>query len=515
MAETAAPPVEIKQGKHEKEEAFDRMRANVGLFLGPLVAIAIYFMDTPALTEKGHMLAAIISWVVIWWICEPIPLPITGILGSVLCILTGVEGAKKVFASFSEPIIYVFLGSFMLAEAMSYHGLDKRFAYWIMSLKAVGNSTGRILGAFGVITATLSMWISNTAATAMMFPIALGIVYALADIQMKKTGKSFDPLKMRFGTGMMLMAAYASSTGGIGTPVGTPPNIIGIAMIEKFLGVKIAFFQWMSFAIPMLIVLFILLYILMYFLHKPEVSHVEGGTEFVRKELAAMGPWSRGEKNALIAFIITVILWITPGLLAAIGSPFAKKYNQFMPESVAAMLGATLLFLLPVDWKERKFTLSMKQAMKIDWGTLLLFGGGLALGDLMFSTKLAEVMGTKLLALMGTTSTWGITLASIYIAIIISETCSNTASANMIIPVMIAIAQAAGVNPIPPAIGAALGASWGFMLPVSTPPNAIVYGSGMVPITKMIRAGVFYGVIGGFVIWCSLYVLLPMVGLVK
>ncbi|HSW63476.1 MAG TPA: DASS family sodium-coupled anion symporter [Dissulfurispiraceae bacterium] len=515
MADAASPPNEIKLVKHDKQESFDRWRANVGLFLGPLVAIAIYFMDMPALSAKAHVLAAIISWVVIWWICEPIPLPITGVLGAVLCVLMDVEGAKKVFAPFAEPIIYVFLGSFMLAEAMSYHGLDRRFAYWIMSLKAVGNSSARILGAFGVITASLSMWISNTAATAMMFPIALGIVYALADIQMKKSGKQFDPLKMRFGTGMMLMAAYASSTGGIATPVGTPPNIIGIAMIEKFVGVKIQFFQWMSFAVPLMIVLFVLLYILMYFLHKPEVARVEGGTEFVAKELAAMGPWSRGEKNALIAFLVTVCLWITPGFLAAIGSPFAKTYSKHMPEAVAALLGATLLFLLPVDWKARKFTLNMKQAMKIDWGTLLLFGAGLALGDLMFSTKLAEVMGTKLLAFSGASSLWGITLGSIFCAIVISETCSNTASANMIIPVMIAIALAAGVNPIPPAIGAALGASWGFMLPVSTPPNAIVYGSGMVPITKMIRAGVFYGVLGGFTIWGGLYILLPLVGLVK
>ena len=184
-----------------------------------------------------------------------------------------------------------------------------------------------------------------------------------------------------------------------------------------------------------------------------------------------------------------------------------------MPEGVAALVGAMLLFLLPVNWKEREFTMTWSQATKIDWGTLLLFGGGITLGNLMFETKLAEVIGKNLLEMSGATSMWGITFGAIFIAILVSETTSNTASANMVVPVMISLAQAAGVNPIPPAIGATLGASWGFMLPVSTPPNAIVYGSGMIPITKMIRAGIFFDILGGLVIWLGLWILLPLVGL--
>jgi sodium-dependent dicarboxylate transporter 2/3/5 len=180
---------------------------------------------------------------------------------------------------------------------------------------------------------------------------------------------------------------------------------------------------------------------------------------------------------------------------------------------VAALLGATLLFLLPVNWKKREFTLSWSQAIKIDWGTLLLFGGGITLGNLMFDTKLAEVVGKGLLDLSGATSMWGITFGAIFIAIVVSETSSNTASANMVVPVMISLAMAAGVNPLPPAIGATLGASWGFMLPVSTPPNAIVYGSGMVPITKMIRAGIFFDILGGLLLWVGLWLMLPLVGL--
>jgi sodium-dependent dicarboxylate transporter 2/3/5 len=516
MIENTQRTVVLNETLSEKEEIFEKWRNTVGLFLGPLVALAVYLVDIPSLSQKAHILAAILSWTVVWWVCEPIPLAMSALFSSVLCVIFGVADAKIVFAPYADPIIYLFLGSFMLAKAMEIHGLDKRFAYGILSIKSVGNSTGRILFAFGFICALLSMWISNTAATAMMFPIALGIVYAMADISLKKTGKQVDPLKLRFGTGMMLMAAYAASAGGIATPVGTPPNLIGIAMIEKFCGVKIAFFHWMSFAFPLLLFLFGLLYLLMYSLHKPEVAYIEGVSEFVAEQRANLGKWSRGQKNVLICFLITVTLWLIPGILAVLyggTSPIASSYSKVMPEGVAAIIGASLLFLLPVNWETRKFTISWKQATQIDWGTLLLFGGGITLGSLMFETKLAEIIGISLLRISGATSVWGITLSAIFIAILVSETSSNTASANMVVPVMIALAQAAGVNPIPPAIGATLGASWGFMLPVSTPPNAIVYGSGMVPITAMIRAGIFFDILGGLLIWAGLYILLPMVGL--
>ena len=516
MAPNPKDAAELKETLSEKEEVFEKWRNTIGLFLGPLLALAVYLTDMPSLSPKAHTLAAILTWIVVWWICEPIPLAMSALFSSVLCVVFGVADAKTVFAAYADPIIYLFLGSFMLAEAMAIHGLDKRFAYGIMSMKFVGNSTGRILLAFGFICAFLSMWISNTAATAMMFPIALGIVYAMADITAKQTGSQVDPLKLRFGTGMMLMAAYSASAGGIATPVGTPPNLIGIAMIEKFCGVKIAFFHWMSFALPLFLLLFVLLYFLMYFLHKPEVARIEGGTEFVAEQRAQLGKWTRGQKNALLCFLITVTLWLIPGILALLYGETAtitKAYSKMMPEGVAALIGAALLFLLPVDWNEREFTISWRQATKIDWGTLLLFGGGITLGSLMFQTKLAEVIGTSLLEMSGATSVWGITFGAIFIGILVSETSSNTASANMVVPVMIALAQAAGVNPIPPAIGATLGASWGFMLPVSTPPNAIVYGSGMVPITAMIRAGIFFDILGGLVIWAGLYILLPMVGL--
>jgi sodium-dependent dicarboxylate transporter 2/3/5 len=312
------------------------------------------------------------------------------------------------------------------------------------------------------------------------------------------------------------MAAYASSAGGIGTPVGTPPNLIGIAMIEKFAGVKIPFFQWMLFAVPMLLVMVVLLFFLLYFLHRPELPVMEGSQEFVRQELARLGPWSRGQKNSLAAFLVTVCLWVIPGFLAIFrgsSAPLTKLYGQRLPEAVAALIGASLLFVLPVDWKKRQFTISWRQAVAIDWGTLLLFGGGLSLGNLMFQTKLAEHVGQGLLRMSGAESMWAITFAAVFIAIVASETTSNTAAANMVVPVVIALALAAKVNPVPPALGAILGCSWGFMLPVSTPPNAIVYGSGLVPIIKMIRAGLLFDLTGGLIIWAVLRLLLPLIGL--
>jgi sodium-dependent dicarboxylate transporter 2/3/5 len=498
------------------EERFERYRRTIGLFLGPVVAALLALLPLPSLTPEAHTLAAIIGWIVVWWMTEPIPIPISALLGAVLCVLCGVASAAQVLRAFAEPPIFLFLGSFILAKAMTVHGLDKRLAYRILSIKWVSDSAARILLVYGGIGAFISMWISNTAATAMLLPIGLGIVATLADLMAAQTGKPVDPTRLRFGTGMMLMAAYAASVGGIGTPVGTPPNLIGLALLETLVGVKIPFFQWLLFAIPLWGLMFIVLFCLLYVLHRPEMPHIEGSAAYVRQELARLGQWTPGQRNASIAFLVAVGLWVFPGFLAVVygtASPAAQAYNARMPEAMAALIAATLLFLMPVNWRNREFTLTWQQAVQIDWGTLLLFGGGIALGNLMFDTGLAETIGTGLLRFSGAQSVWGITLAAIVIAIVVSETTSNTASANMVIPVMISLATAAGLNPVPPALGATLGASWGFMLPVSTPPNAIVYGSGMIPITKMIRAGVLFDLVGALLLWLGLRLVLPLIGL--
>jgi len=500
----------------EAERRFESIRRNVGLFLGPFIALLLYLIPMPGLSPQAHTLAAVIGWVVVWWICEPIPIPATALLGAALCVVTGVTNAKTALAPFADPIIYLFLGSFILARAMSVHALDKRFAYSILSWRFIGSSSGRILFVFGAVCAFLSMWVSNTATTAMMFPIGLGVLSAMAEMISRQTKKEVRVDRLHFSTGMMLMAAYAASTGGIGTPVGTPPNLIGLAMIEKFAQLKIPFFRWMLFAVPVMLIRYIFLCAVMYLLHRPEVSRIKGSRDFVIGELKKLGPWTRGQRNALIAFSVAVVFWIVPGFLALFtgtSSRLSRSYGERAPEAIVALLAALLLFLLPLNWKKREFTLNWRQAVQIDWGTLLLFGGGLTLGDLMFQTKLAEALGRGLLDIFGATSLWGLTLAGIYLAMLVTETTSNTAAATMIVPVMISVSTAAGVSPIPPAIGATIGASLASMLPVSTPPNAIVYGSGLVPITRMLRAGVLLDVVGGLLVWLPLRVLLPLLGL--
>jgi sodium-dependent dicarboxylate transporter 2/3/5 len=314
----ACEPAEVISPFEEKVESWRRRGS---LFLGPLLGLIVRLMPMPGISPAAHTLAAVIAWVVVWWIGEPVPIPVSALLGAVLCILGGVADAKTVLAPFAEPTIFLFLGSFIMARAMSVHGLDRRFAFGIMSLRWIGDRAWRILFAYGAISAFISMWISNTATTAMMFPIGLGIIRTMAEITSRRTGRPVDPRKLRFGTAMMLMASYASSAGGIGTPVGTPPNLIGVSLIEKFTGVRIPFFQWMLFAVPLLVVMYVVLYFLMYALHKPEERRIHGGAAYVRAELAKLGAWTRGQKIALAAFSTAVVLWTAPGFIALIWGP--------------------------------------------------------------------------------------------------------------------------------------------------------------------------------------------------
>jgi sodium-dependent dicarboxylate transporter 2/3/5 len=352
----------------------------------------------------------------------------------------------------------------------------------------------------------LSMWMSNTATTAMMFPIGLSIVAHLT-----RTGASGA---RQFALVTMLITSFAASIGGMATPVGTPPNLIGIGMLERLTGVDITFFQWMAIGVPAAVVMFTIVAVQFLLTGARGVSVGAGSTQLVRDELDKLGALSRGQRNVLTAFGITVALWVTPGVLALAGqdqSAFARAYAQAMPESVAAMVGAFLLFLLPVDWRLRRFTLTWDQALKIDWGIVFLYGGGLAMGELAFSTGLAEAIGKGITAWLPSQTTVALTMLFTGTAIVLSETTSNTAAANMIVPIAIAVAQAAGVRAIEPALGATLGASMGFMMPVSTPPNAIVYSSGYIPLSAMMRYGALLDVAGFFVIVGLVLLLGPIV----
>jgi sodium-dependent dicarboxylate transporter 2/3/5 len=299
----------------------------------------------------------------------------------------------------------------------------------------------------------------------------------------------------------------------LATPVGTPPNLIGIGMLERILGIRITFFQWMLLASPATVVLLGVVISSFSVIGGRGVRVGEGGAEIIRAELRRLGGIKRGERNTLAAFGVTVVLWVLPGILAVAGldqSAFGKVYSSAVPESVAAMLGAILLFVLPIDWRDRRFTLTWEQAVRIDWGTILLFGGGMAMGEMAFTTGLAKAMGTGLASWLPSHSSFALTVLFTAFAIVLSETTSNTASATMIVPIAIAVAQSAGIRPIEPALGATLGASMGFMMPVSTPPNAIVYSSGYVPLTAMMRYGVGLDVAGFVVIVITVVLLGPI-----
>jgi sodium-dependent dicarboxylate transporter 2/3/5 len=331
----------------------------------------------------------------------------------------------------------------------------------------------------------------------MLFPLGLAVLAELG------RGRGHDEAFRRYALAMMLVTSLATSIGGMATPVGTPPNLIGRRFLSELAGIDLNFAQWIAVGMP--IVLIMMAFVAVWFL-VPRGRSIELDDEAwraVAEEKRKLGAISAGERNVVIAFGITVVLWVVPGLLAAtLGAahPAAVRLNAWFPESVAALIGAMLLFVLPVSWRVRKFTLSWEEAARIDWGIILLFGGGLAMGQLADSTGLSASLGRWVAGEFPNAGEIGLTMVFTGVAIVMSEAASNTASANIIVPTAIAVSAAAGISPLAPALGATFGASMGFMLPIATPPNAIVYSSGYLPLGAMLRVGVVLDVVGYFVI---------------
>lgn len=488
----------------EQEQRFERARRTVGYVLGPLLFLLVRLLPLHDLGPEAHRLAAVVALVVVWWVTEPIPIPATALIGAALMVVTGVTSAQAAFAPFASPTIFLFMGSFFVAEALAVHGLDRRVASWLLSLPWVGQSATRTRVAFGLLAVALSAWMSNTATTAMLLPVAMGIL----------AGRGPAAGGANMARGLLLTLAYSASIGGVATPVGTPPNLIAIGMLETLAHVEVDFFRWMAVGVPISAGMYLALAWLMGRLYPVDEAATRPGTPAV--PLADLGPWGRAQTNCLIAFGLAIVLWVTPGIIAlaqGTTSPFYKWFSSRLDEGVVALLAAGLLFVLPVDWRQRQFTLSWRDATRIDWGTILLFGGGLALGHQMFETGLASRIGHALVAVSGAESLWAITAVVTLVAVMTTEITSNTAATNMLAPVAVAIAQAAGVSPVPPTMGVALGASLAYMLPISTPPNAIVYGTGRVPITDMIKAGVLLDVLSVIVVLVTLRLLCPLLGL--
>ena len=492
----------------------EQIRKMTGAVLGPLCAIVLWLMPIDGLSEQAHHLLAVMSLVAIWWITEPIAIPLTSLFGPTLCVILGIVPIKDAYDQFANPMIFLFMGGFLLAKGMMVNGLDKRIAYGIMSMKWVGDSPRRIFLAIGLACILCSGWVSNTATAAMMFPISLGLLEAIREM-MAENGKTIDLKNYKYATGLMLMTAYACSIGGVMTPIGTPPNIIMIGFLQELApqAPEISFFQWMIWGTVAMILYFIIASVVLWRLFPADVDHIKGAKEFIQKSVDSLGEWTRAQKNTMIAFSTAFVLWVAPsvlGIMYDVDSDVMKFYDSHFPEAIAAMIGGLMLFFLPVNVKTGEMTMTWKDGVEgIEWGTLLLFGGGLAMGSMMYDTGLSAWIGNGLKEALGNNpSEWLFVGVFCVAALIMSELTSHTASTNLMAPIAIGAALSLGFSPIPVAIGIALASSLGFMMPVSTPPNAIVYASGYVPITKMIKSGFIIDLIGIFLVTIPVLMLL-------
>ena len=370
----------------QQSNKFEHLRHAVGAVMGPLCALLLWFIPIGGISEDAHHLLAVISWVAIWWITEPVPIPVTSLLGPTLCVVLGIVPANDAFDDFANPMIFLFMGGFLLAKGMMVNGLDKRLAYGIMSMKWVGDSPRRIFLAIGLACMLCSGWISNTATAAMMFPISLGLLEAIRSM-MAANGKEINLSTYKYATGLMLMTAYACSIGGVFTPIGTPPNLIMLGFLESMApqAPRVSFFQWMIWGGVAMILYFLLAYFVLWRMFPADVKHIEGAKQFIHDNVNALGKWTRAQKNTLFAFCVAVVLWVAPSVISIIYGSDSKVmtfYDSHFPEAIAAMVGGLLLFFLPVNLKQGKMTMTWKEGVEgIEWGTLLLFGGGSVFSD--------------------------------------------------------------------------------------------------------------------------------------
>lgn len=468
------------------------------------------------LTPEAQRLAVIVAVVIVLWFTEALPLAVTALLGAVACVILGVAPAKEVFRPFADPLIFLFIGSFLLAEAIRLQRLDRRLAFGVLAVPWVGGRPTRILTAVAVVSVLISAFISNTVTAAMMVAIVAGILGAVEDAS-RESERRLDP---RFATGLFLCIAFAASIGGLATPIGTPTNLIGLGFIRDQLGVAISFPGWCAISLPLVVILTTILVVVLSWLFPAGVVRLDGVQEFVRAERATLGRWTMGQRSTALAFAITVMLWVVPGMIVVMfgpDHPVAAWLRDRLPEGVAALVGAILLFLLPGDrgtdgrWRP---ALIWHEA-RIDWDIVLLYGGGLALGELCFSTGLAASAGQAITGWIPT-GPWGATVlvaVAALVAVVTSEFTSNVASATMVVPIVIAMGQTLGGEATTAALAATFAASLGFMMPVSSPCNAIVYGTGRIPLRSMMAAGAVLDVFGVAVIIAAMLVVSRIAGL--
>lgn len=479
-----------------------RTRAqNIGLILGPVLFMIILFGLSPeGMSKEALAVLASTIWIAVWWITEAIPIAATSLLPAILFPLTGaVEKPGAITGAYAEDTIFLFLGGFIIAIAMEKWNLHKRIALNIIAI--VGTSTERIILGFMLATAFISMWISNTATAMMMMPIALAVITQVKD-QSQVHGKAeLDP---NFGKSNMLAVGYAASIGGLGTLIGTPPNTIFAGIVKQTYGIEITFAQWMSLGVPIVIILLLFLYFyLVKFAFPIKMKEIPGGREVILQQKTALGEISFEEKLVLCVFLLAAFSWISRSFIL-------EKINPGIDDTMVALVAGVLLFLLPSKKSDNGMLLNWNDAAKVPWGVLLLFGGGLAIAKGFTDTGLSEWIGKQFTVMQGINFVMLIAIITVFI-ILLSEVASNTAAATMMYPIMASLAAAIHVHPFALMVTAGLAASCAFMLPVATPPNAIVFGTGYLKMSNMIKAGFWLNVASTIVIILSVYYLLPFI----
>lgn len=467
----------------EREEAPDIPVKGIrlaGLVGGPVLALLILFFPAPeSMPLEAWRLVAMTTWMVVWWLTEAVPIPATALLPIVLMPLLGITEIRPTAANYANPLIYLFLGGFLLAAGMQRVGLHRRIALRIVV--SIGTSPARIILGFMIATAFLSMWISNTATTIMMYAVGLSVI----DFVSQKAGD--DEMAHNFGVALMLAIAYSASIGGVGTLIGTPPNALLASFLESTYQIEISFFSWMLLGVPVVVVMlpisWFLLTRLLFPSHKIAIDDPRG---VVERELSALGAMSRGEKLVGTVFLGAAVGWI-------FRSPIADLTGLPLDDTMIALIAAMILFSVPISMARGEFALDWEAARNVPWGVLLLFGGGLALAGGFSSSGLAEWIGntvggikisTMLLVLI-------MTIAMVYL----TEITSNTASTATFLPILGAVAVGLSLDPRIFTIPVALGASMAFMMPVATPPNAIVFSYERMTLADMVRAGFLLNII--------------------
>jgi solute carrier family 13 (sodium-dependent dicarboxylate transporter), member 2/3/5 len=473
--------------------------SRIGLFLGPMLFFFILLLVSPAgMSSEARIMLAVTAWIATWWITEAIPIAATSLLPLVLLPTLGTLSIEATAKSYSHPMVLLYMGGFMIAMAIEKWNLHKRIALNIISF--IGTNVQLIILGFMLATAFLSMWISNTATSLMMLPIAIAVVSQLTAGM--APGASHKGVEI--GKALMLGIAYSASIGGMATLIGTPTNIILAGVIKEMYGVEISFSQWMMFGLPIsLLLLGVCWYYLVRFAYFfPSSITISGGKEAVNMQKRALGPISTEEIRVSVVFGLVSLCWILRTFVL-------QKYIPLLDDTIIAIAGVLLLFVLPSSQPKTKL-LDWKTAEKIPWGILLLFGGGLSLAEGFKVTGLATYIGNQFTFL--DFLPFLLFLLIIIAAVnFLTEITSNVATASMILPILAAVSYSMGVHPFGLMVAATMASSCAFMLPVATPPNAVVFGAGYLTMPDMLKAGIWLNILSIIIITAFTYFIMPLV----